>query len=300
MCYNYLAFGGGKLRTLYIDIYFLINFTVDILSLYFATLFSKVPTTNRRLIISGILGAFFACGIVFLPDKIFYKLASSFISLLIIGFVATKRILLRRRFKFIFSFIIFEALFGGAVSFIFGILDKYLYGYLSDSEGGSVNRKILLFSLVILLSIGVFKMLVTFFSNAESEESCEVEIKFLNKKIRVEAFVDSGNLAFDPMDMHPVLLIKKDIAKELFPQSLLELNNIDLLDKEVQKRIRLIPISSGGITRVLTGVRVDSTRIVSGDKGEEICVTVAIDREGGNYGGFSALMPSAALKDVVI
>ena len=53
--------------TLYVDVYFLINFTVDILALYFAAIFSKVPTSTRRLIISAVIGAFFAIGIVFLP-----------------------------------------------------------------------------------------------------------------------------------------------------------------------------------------------------------------------------------------
>ena len=90
--------------TLYVDVYFLINFTVDILALYFAAIFSKVPTSTRRLIISAVIGAFFAIGIVFLPEIVLLKFITSAISLFIIGYIATKPVKIIRKIKFIFSF----------------------------------------------------------------------------------------------------------------------------------------------------------------------------------------------------
>ena len=287
------------MKTLYIDVYFLINFTVDILALYFSALFAKVPTGIRRLVLSAIFGAAFAVLTVFLPDNVLVKIISSSVSLVIVAIIAVKRVSLRRRGKFILSFFIFEALIGGGVSFLFGIFDRYLQDFLASSGGGVVNRKLLLLSLVVLLSIGVFKMLVSFFSNIESEGSVEMEIEFLGRRICAEAFVDSGNLAIDPMDMRPVVLLKRDMAKNLLPREVIDLKDPDLLDREVRRRIRLIPISQGGVTRVLTGVRADSVRIVKDGKREEISATIAIDREGGDYGGFFILMPAAVMENVV-
>jgi hypothetical protein len=66
----------------------------------------------------------------------------------------------------------------------------------------------------------------------------------------------------------------------------------------MRKRIRLIPISRDGKTHVLTGVKIDSVRAVSGGVYEDVAVTVAIDKEGGDFGGYEALMPSAALCNV--
>ena len=136
-------------------------------------------------------------------------------------------------------------------------------------------------------------MLISFFSNIESEGSVELEISFLNKKGRFEAFIDSGNLAIDPMDMRPVLFLKRKIAEKLFPESILDLRDPDSVDRETRKRIRLIPVSRGGQTHVLVGVRVDRVEVIKGDLHEEIYVTVAIDKEGGDYGGYDALMPAA-------
>ena len=143
-------------------------------------------------------------------------------------------------------------------------------------------------------------MLVSFFSNIQSEGSVEVEISFLDRNTRIEAFVDSGNLAIDPMDMTPILLLKRESAAKIIPQNIIELTDPDVLDRNARKRIRLIPISRGGATHVLMGVKPDCVKIFKNGKSEEISVTLAIDKEGGSFGGYGALMPSAALDDVVL
>ena len=143
-------------------------------------------------------------------------------------------------------------------------------------------------------------MIVSFFSNIESEGSVEIEIDFLGKKQRIQAFIDSGNLAVDPMDMRPVLLLKKEKAKYILPENIIELSDPDALNRDIRKRIRLIPITRGGVTHVLTGIKADSVKIIKNGNAEELFVTVAIDKEGGTYGGYSALMPSAALDNVTV
>lgn len=286
------------IRTLYVDVYFLINFTVDLLSLYFAACFSKVPTNTKRLILTSTIAALIAIGVVFLPEYPILKFVVSTIGLLLVGFIAPKGVGFRRKVKYVFSFVIFEALMGGVVSFLWGILDMYISDVFEGAEGGTVNRKMLFLSLLVLLCIGVFKMLVSFFSNVDSEGSAQVEISFLENTAVVSAFIDSGNLAIDPMDMSPVLLIKKDLAKSILPENIIELCDIDSLEKSVKKRIRLIPVSRGGETHVLVGVKADAVRLIGDGGSEELRVTLAIDKEGGDFGGYKALMPSTALGNV--
>lgn len=299
LCYNNFA-GGDSLRTLYIDVYFLINLTVDIISLYFATILSKTPTTTRRLIIASVMGALSAVGVIFLPEIPLLKIIFGGLGLIFMGMITPKGVSFRRKIKFTMAFLVFEALVGGGVSLIWNLFDKYLSHFFNSADGGALNRKMLFLSLVVLLCIGVFKMLVSFFSNIESEGSVDVEISFLDSKTTVSAFIDSGNLAKDPMDMSPVLLIKKDLAKIILPENIIELSNIDGLERAVKKRIRLIPISRGGETHVLVGVKADTVRIKRGDGFEELRVTIAIDKEGGSFGGYMALMPSAALDNAFV
>jgi hypothetical protein len=140
-------------------------------------------------------------------------------------------------------------------------------------------------------------MIVAFFSGRVGSGSVKIKIEFLGKSILSEAFIDSGNLALDPMDMRPVMFIKEHKAREFLPENIINLKDPDLLDKAIRKRIRLIPVSTGTKTRVLTGIKVDKVFVLCKGRQEEISVTLAIDSEGGDYGGFDLLMPAAAISN---
>ena len=286
------------MRTLYIDVYFMINFTVDAIALYFAAIFAQIPTTVRRITLASVLGAVAACAIVLVSEILWLRLVLTVLSLIGMGMVGAS-VSGARRLRYIALFIVFEALVGGIVTFVWDLLDRYAYEILESSSGGSVNRRLLLFSVIVLLSFGVFKMLVSFFSKTRCEGSVLLEICFLGQTVRTEAFVDSGNLAIDPMDMRPVMLLKRRLAEEFLPQGVLHLSDPDLLDRDIRRRIRLIPVSRGGVTHVLVGVRADKVSVISDEGEQEVSVTLAIDREEGSFGGFDALMPSAALDYVL-
>ena len=286
------------MRTLYIDVYFMINFTVDAIALYFAAIFAQIPTTVRRITLASVLGAVAACAIVLVSEILWLRLVLTVLSLIGMGMVGAS-VSGARRLRYIALFIVFEALVGGIVTFVWDLLDRYAYEILESSSGGPVNRRLLLFSVIVLLSFGVFKMLVSFFSKTRCEGSVLLEICFLGQTVRTEAFVDSGNLAIDPMDMRPVMLLKRRLAEEFLPQGVLHLSDPDLLDRDIRRRIRLIPVSRGGVTHVLVGVRADKVSVISDEGEQEVSVTLAIDREEGSFGGFDALMPSAALDYVL-
>ncbi len=285
------------MQTLYIDVYFLVNFTVDLLSLYYASVLSKVPTTIKRVISASLVASLTAVGVVFLGEQKILGVIIASAGVIFSVIIGCAKVSLKRHIKFLISFLIFEALFGGGVSFVWGILDEHLYDAISSETTPPVNRKLLLFALIVLVFIGVFKMIVSFFSNIVSEGSVNLEIEFFDKKLTFEAFVDSGNLAVDPMDMQPIVLIKKDIAKRFLPSNIVELKDPDSIESCIRRRIRLVPISRGGVTHVLTGIKVDSVKIADGENLIPIAVTFAIDKEEGSYGGYYALIPSGVVGD---
>ena len=68
---------------------------------------------------------------------------------------------------------------------------------------------------------------------------------------------------------------------------------------ELKKRVRFIPVSFGGVKKVLLGFRPDSVSVLTDGKEETIDVTLAIDAEGGKYGGTNMLVAAAAIRDAV-
>ena len=141
--------------------------------------------------------------------------------------------------------------------------------------------------------------MIMVFSSSMSEKSVRLEINIEKNSIELDALVDSGNLVKDPMNMNPVVFIKKEAARKIFPMSVIELSDLDDIDCLYRKRIRLIPVSRNGSTHVMTGVRVDDVYILSENTKEKIDTTVVIDKEGGTFGGYEALAPFAAVKDVL-
>ena len=288
------------MKTIYIDVYFLINFTVDILAVFIALKFSHIRTTLLRLIASGIFGAIFAIIELFLNANPFLHILLYVVFLSLLMFVACIGASFVRRLKFIALFFITAFAISGLVNFVYGLLDIYLKDFLSAAEGSAENRKILIFSLIILLVIGVFRILIMVFSNSMGEKSTRLCINIDEKRLEVDALIDSGNLVKDPMNMNPVLFLKEESAAKIFPKALIELSEIDKLNYSFKKRIRLIPVTRNGETHVMTGVRVDSVSVYSqNDKSEEILATVVIDKEGGTFGGYEALLPYAAIQNVI-
>ena len=232
--------------------------------------------------------------VIFIEEYTAVKYLLSVLVLFISSFIIIYRTSATRRMKYLLSFLIFEGLVGGITTFFWELLDKHFSG---TGEGSVENSSLLFFALILLLSIGVFKMIISFFSNIEGEKSVKIRIELLGRSLTCEAFVDNGNMATDPMDMRPVLILKPTVARSILPENVVELSDTDNIERDLRKRIRLIPISSASGVRVLTGVRPDKVYALS-ERGEaEIFVTIAIDKEGGDFGGYPALMPSVAICD---
>ena len=277
------------MKTIYIDVYFMINFTVDILAIFIASRMTHVNVTIKRLVLSGACGALFAIAELFIKTRI-ADIGALAIFLLIISFVVCKSASPSRKLKFLLSFYIAAFLISGSVDFVYGILDRYTKDMFSQISSPT-NRKAIVFSLIILLVIGALRLIIMMFSDAINEKTVRLRIELHGKFIEVDALVDTGNLVKDPMNMNPVIFLKKSGAKEIIPASVIDLSDIDSLSTDFRKRIRLIPVSRNSETHVMTGVRVDRVMIVNEKHCEEINATIVIDKEEGTYGGYYALAP---------
>ena len=243
------------MKTLYIDVYFLINFTVDVLAVFMASKIVHIKTNMRSLISAGLLGAVFAISELFIENKILHILIAS-AAVIIISLISCVGASSLRKIKFIISFYISAFLISGAVSFVYSLMDRYINEVMIESNG-SVNRKILIFSLIILFIIGALRLFIMMLTNSINEKSARILIEIGDKSLALDALVDTGNLVKDPMNMNPVIFIKKTYAEKLLPSPILELSNIDSLSPDFRKRIRLIPVTRNSETHVITGIRVD-------------------------------------------
>ena len=287
----------GKIKTIYIDVYFLINFTVDLLAIYFSSVLSKIKCGIRRMIIASIVGGSYAVLAVLLFDSSAFMYPISVLILIIIVCTVAYRVSVYRKLKYAVSFILFQLLIGGAVYYGYCALSA-LISLESINAINGTNKKLLILALLVLLAIGMIKLILAFFGNVKSEVSVTLDAFWGGKHLRFDALVDSGNLAKDPFDKKPVVLITLNEARKLIalPQSV---NDYDKLTENLKRRIRIIPITRGRSTVILYGIKPDKTLLVKGNRNTEIEITLAIDTEEGDYGGYPALIPLSCLEDLL-
>lgn len=277
------------MKTVYIDVYFLINFTVDILAAFVSLKMLHTKIYMKRLIFVGVIGGLLSVIQIFVKSVLLNIILAAFF-IFLISLFSCGEISLGRRIRFILLYYFSSFLIGGTVSFVYEIMDRYLHDIIKNSQD-TTNRKVLIFSLIILLIIGGLRLFIMMFSDSIKEKSTRLVIKIDDKTLDLEALIDTGNLVRDPMNMNPVVFIKRICAEEIFPESVIDLCDIDNLEIGYRKRIRLIPVTRNSSTHVMTGVKVDKVFICLNSKMEEIDATVVVDKEEGTYGGFLALTP---------
>jgi len=281
--------------TVYIDIYFLINFTVDLLSLHMASVFTKIRLSAVGLLFSAAMGAIFAIVLLFVPENttVFIFCSACFFSSIFLFTLRGCRAF--RKIKYIIAFLFMQIIIGGLVYYFYGLLERNVSSGAFDEF--ETDRNLLLLSLMVLLSIGILKILLMLFKNNMSEREVKLKIVMLEKEYFVDALVDSGNFAVDPIDMSPIMIITFAFAKKIFPHGVPDIYGADSVEENIKKRIRLIPITGVSETKILCAFRADKVFVIKNNECEKINLTIAIDKEGGSFAGYDALISLAALEN---
>ena len=284
------------MQTIYIDIYFLINFTVDLLSLHLASLFIKIKTYPFGMLLSAFFGALYAIALIFLEEKTITYLCASILFFIVVMYFSARGCRIVRKIKFLAAFLITEMLIGGIVYFLYGVIERSAKnGLLSEIKS---DRNLLILSLVVLLAIGVLKSLLLLFNNNFSEKSVKLKIVLSDKTFFIDALVDSGNFLRDPMDLTPVMLIKAEFCKKILPFELPTVDNIVSLTDYAKERVRIIPASSLSDVKILCGLKPDDVFVFQKKRYEKINLIIAFDEKGGSFAGFDALIPQSALNNL--
>ena len=272
-----------NVKTLYIDVYFLINFTVDLLSLYFGALTAKVKSSVKRLIIASFLSASFACLIVLLNLKRFLFVFVLILNAVTVTCVFCGKISFLRKTKLFIAFLFFETLIGGFVTFIYGLLDRYFYPLFDEGMAGAENKNLILLAFLILMVYGILHMLLIIFGSSQAEKNVKIKIVVFENEISTEALVDSGNMLCDPFDSSPVVIVKRVELSSLIGDKPVSEN------EKFKARLRLIPAKSIMGEKIFIGIRSDYI-IIGKTKFEN--TVIAVDDGGGSFGGYSALLPA--------
>jgi sigma-E processing peptidase SpoIIGA len=284
------------MKTVYVDIYFLINFCVDVIALAIALYVMKIKCGIKRLVLSGFVGAFYAVlGIIFSDKRYIMPILTLPIFLLMI-IIVTNGVSWVRKIKYASAFLLSEIIIGGFVYYGFCMLDLWLENYGGSGESLE-NRNLLTWSVIVLFSYGIVKIMMHLIGNARSERCVRVCVGYDGREESFEALVDTGNLVED-VGGRPVIFITEELAEKIIGEKIDFTKDVTRLDEKIRKRVRFIPVKAIEGTRMLPGFLSDYVTVVNKGKYENISVSFAIDKKGELYGGYHALMPAVAIDNV--
>ena len=223
---------------IYLDLFFLLNFWVNLLVLF---LIRKVTRTYRtlRCILAGMLGALGSTGILLLflysENRVVYALHSLLIIIMnLLAFGCSNLV------WHLFLFILTGCLLAGGELAILSICGE---------EGNLVTVGVISAS-AIIVCIALEKQCRIRWK--EEHMKAKTVLEFEDKKMFATALMDTGNKLYDPFYHKPVILVNEQILKDM----------VERCRRIHPERLQYIPYSSVGKTEgMLEGLMLDRVSI---------------------------------------
>lgn len=285
-------------QTIYGDVYFLVNFSMDFLSLFLTAKILHLPLKTGRTAFAAAVGGVWAV-VALLPGQ--YDWIGTLIGLLIpalLCFIAFRCGRFRR-------FLLTVALFWG-ISFLTGGLMSALYYAVNRLFAGrqivvngtvqTVYSEIPLwvFALLALACALISLIWGRIVGKHRRSAACELVIGVSGNEYAMTGLVDSGNLLTEPFGGLPVILITADRLRAILP---IELHAVFFGGSGVgdlpagtasASRIRLIPYRGVGGGGLLFGYLPESITV----DGRAADACIAAECGGRDFSGFDAIVPA--------
>ena len=287
-------------QTVYVDIYFLINFSMDFLGLFLASRLLSRRASLLRIALAAVFGGAYACLALFLSLESISGILSFFADALACVSMAFIAIFYKRAKRGVLSFsVVFGAvslLLGGAMTALFYAFNKIGVDKWF-SLGGEADDSVSVWLFVILAFLsGIIALLGgNFLKNKGLRRRGLLEVEYQGRRASVACLCDSGNLLREPISGLPCVLVELDALDGVFSASFrtsVKKRDIISLSSHEASRIRMILARSVSGDSLLFGMRVDSLRIDMGKGATEVEAYLAFSVERISADGVKALVPS--------
>lgn len=266
-------------QIVYIDLFFLINFIMDLVILALAGHIAGEKTSLGRLLLASLPGALFSSVALFFSWEGIALFFLGFVIFLPMVWIAYGKISRRRQF--------FLTLFSYLTSFVFGGVFDMLSYYFHLSSGAPLFG--LLLAAVFFL-LGAWSLWGKGLKRKMESAVISLSVFHRGREEQLFGLVDSGSFLKEPSTGAPVILMKAEYATSLLsPQELLR---IRLGEGE---GVVSVPLKTASGTGCLFGFFPQSVRIhrlsKKRKKEREECVLIALDFSGGAFAGCPCLVP---------
>ena len=285
-------------RTVYVDLFFLINFSMDFLCFFLSGKLLARKISLVRILIASALGGIYAnVSLLLSLGGILGVVIDVAVCILmcLIAFWKNGGVI-----KNTLVYIATSMVLGGFMTAIFQLLDKADLPFDAvDSDGISAWTIAILAVVSALICVFAGR----FFRRRITKKTTPLTIHINEKKKTVLAFCDSGNLLRDPISGKPCIIADAEALRGTLPDTIIDLsldecNISNVTDTDVLRRIRLVPTKTATGRGMLVCMRVDKLVIGEGKDTHDADALLGlcnISELGAAHGGCLALIPTELL-----
>ncbi len=286
-------------QTVYADVLFLINFSMDFLVFYICAKLSRRRLDSIRCALAAAVGGVYGVATLFLPQNGLTPLICDALSLALICAVAfySKEVRFRDFVGRCALFAGVSAILGGIMSALYSILNRSGLATLEPDGGDDIS--VWIFALIAALGGAAAVAGGKRMKRIATAKQSSIEVGFGNRTVRLRAMTDTGNLLADPLSGRGVAICELDAVKEIFPQELVEywergdIGSITALPEGYALKLRYVPAKGavGTKSSMLTAIVPDIFRVIGDGKTVDADVLIAPVPRRLSAGESRALLP---------
>lgn len=268
--------------TIYLDVVLIENLCMNYIILFATGYLLKKKINHIRLIISGLIGGIYSI----LAYIQVLEIYSNFIFKILLSIVMVYIAYNAKTWKLIFKELVFFYL----ISFVFGGCAFALLYFIKPQEilikngtyVGTYPLKVAILGGIVGFVTITIAFYITKKRFSKKDMYCKMKIYFKEKNINITALIDTGNMLKDPITRMPVIVVEKNMLKDILPEIIL--NNLNKIiggdvPKEVYEdenleyitKFRVIPFSSiGKENGMLLGFKTNKVEIIYESNIDEI------------------------------
>lgn len=283
-------------QTVYVDLLFMINFSMDFLCFFLAAkLFGIKLPVGRGVLASAIGGGYSVAALFIGVGKIAAFLIDVAVCVIMCAICFGGKNQSRSLPFYILVYLAISMMLGGAMTAIFNLINRL---ELPLPEGSSDGISVWMFAALALISAGVTLLGGALFKKRTTQKNARLRIVYKEKSVVLDAMTDSGNLLRDPISGVPCIIVDIDSMRSILSSGLCDaarrgdLSSVAALRGTDAKNIRLIPIKTASGEGMLIGVRVDEITVEREQGERRVNAIVVLSDIDKGADGNKALIPA--------
>ena len=280
--------------TVYGDLLFLINFSMDFLCFYISCMLLRRPLPLLRAVLASMIGGAYSVMALFLNVGGVAALTLDILCCLAMcGIVfLNKGSGFGVAIKGSAVYFLASILLGGVMTALYSMLNRSeIFSGSPDAEDGI---SVWVFAILATLGGGASAFGGRLFRASARREDAALEISDGKNKVTLRALSDSGNLASDPISGRAVIVATLSSSEAVIPKEIYPVfddpSNIDSIPVSAASKIRLIPAGTVAGDKLLPAIKMKSIKIKRGKREKDVDALIAFVKRD-SFDGYDAVIP---------